>query len=380
VSCTWSNADGSRTTTAIVRRDTSPPRVSATADRGPDANGWYSRAVGIQFTGDDATSGVASCTSGTYSGPDSAAARASGSCTDWAGNTGSTTFELRYDATAPSVEAKADRPPNAKGWYNRSVTVAFLGSDAVSGVDVCDAPVLYKGPDAAKATVSGTCSDKASNKSAPTGLDLKYDTAPPKLGKVRAVIDTKAIVLRWTASPDTYSVAVVRRPGLRSQKPSTLFNRRGRAFADRRVKSGVKYRYTVTAYDEAGNGAAKALAAQLGAGRASAAKAVATRPAATRALTRPARDARVSAPPTLVWPTVREATYYNVQLYRGSTKILSVWPRTTRFQLQPSWRFGGRGYRLAPGRYRWYVWPGLGPLSANKYGKRIVSRDFVLTR
>ena len=53
-----------------VRKDSSPPGVSASASRGPDANGWYTSPVSFSFTGDDGASGVASCTSGTYSGPD----------------------------------------------------------------------------------------------------------------------------------------------------------------------------------------------------------------------------------------------------------------------------------------------------------------------
>ena len=78
--------------------------------------------------------------------------------------------------------------------------------------------------------------------------------------------------------------------------------------------------------------------------------------------------------------TVPGATYYNVQLFRGNRKVLSVWPRQARFQLRAAWRFGGSSHRLTPGRYHWYVWPGFGRVSASRYGKRAASRDFVLTR
>ena len=53
-----------------VRKDSSPPNVTASASRGPDANGWYTSPVSFNFSGEDGASGVASCTSGTYGGPD----------------------------------------------------------------------------------------------------------------------------------------------------------------------------------------------------------------------------------------------------------------------------------------------------------------------
>jgi hypothetical protein len=69
-----------------------------------------------------------------------------------------------------------------------------------------------------------------------------------------------------------------------------------------------------------------------------------------------------------------------VQLYRDGQKILTVWPKAHSFRLQASWTYQGRRYTLTPGRYRWYVWPGFGSLSANRYGKLIGSRSFVVLR
>src|SRR6185436_8946629 len=83
-----------------------------------------------------------------------------------------------------------------------------------------------------------------------------------------------------------------------------------------------------------------------------------------RALLAPARSATVTAPPLLRWTPVRGARYYNVQLLRGDRKVLSAWPRRAELQLDARWRFRGRARRLAPGRYRWFVWPGQGPRRA----------------
>jgi hypothetical protein len=364
-------------TTVNVKRDATPPTVRGSADRGPDANGWYTREIKIEFSGSDALSGVSGCSSSaSYSGPDSGAARISGTCTDGAGNAGSTNYEVKYDATPPTVAAKAERQPDANGWYNHAVKVAFLGTDTVSGVDTCVPPVEYKGPDTQKAALSGTCRDKAGHTSAPASLELKYDTKPPALQRVNAELKSTGVVLRWKASADSLAFAVVRRPGLHGPKPSTVYKGPKRAFTDQRLQNGVKYRYTVTAYDQAGNGAAKVLLAQPR----SLTKSVRSQPAiATPALKRPAADARLQAPPLLTWGSVPKATYYNVQLYRDGAKILTVWPKTPKFRLQQSWRYDGRTFRLTPGRYRWYVWPGFGLLNASSYGKLVGTRQFVVT-
>jgi predicted outer membrane repeat protein len=158
---------------------TAPTDITAGFDRDPDSNGWYNHAVTVTFTGQDATSGIGSCTSVTYSGPDTASASITGSCTDVAGNqSASTDASLKYDATAPTnVVASPDRAPNGAGWYNAPVTFTFSGDDATSGIGSC-APVTYSGPDNATASVSGGCTDVAGN---PTTVSstIAYDATAP---------------------------------------------------------------------------------------------------------------------------------------------------------------------------------------------------------
>jgi hypothetical protein len=76
-------------------------------------------------------------------------------------------------------------------------------------------------------------------------------------------------------------------------------------------------------------------------------------------------------PPLLRWTPVRRARYYNVQLFRGGRKVLSVWPARPLYQLKKSWSFRGKRQRLVPGHYHWIVWPGFGPRSKTNYGKQI---------
>jgi hypothetical protein len=83
--------------------DRTLPSVSATPARPPDYNGWYNHPVGVAFTGADATSGLHSCTSAGYGGPDAAGVVVGGSCRDVAGNVGQSSFALNYDATPPAT-------------------------------------------------------------------------------------------------------------------------------------------------------------------------------------------------------------------------------------------------------------------------------------
>jgi hypothetical protein len=103
------NSQVSKTTSPLMIDNTPPTGLSASAARGPDANGWYNHAFAINWTGTDATSGVASCTSLTYSGPDSGAAGVSGGCTDVAGTSSLTPFGFQYDATPPQLSSVSVR-------------------------------------------------------------------------------------------------------------------------------------------------------------------------------------------------------------------------------------------------------------------------------
>jgi len=96
------------------------------------------------------------------------------------------------------------------------------------------------------------------------------------------------------------------------------------------------------------------------------------------ALSTPGKGAKLRHPPKLTWAKVSGASYYNVQLFRDSKKILSVWPLKTSLSLPRTWSFGGKHYRLAPGTYRWYVWPGYGPRTASKYGKLLGGSAFLI--
>ena len=348
------------TQTFPLRYDATPPSIFFTPSREPDMNGWYNHSLSVAFSGNDAVSGLDTCSApSTYTGPDSRTGSLTGTCSDKAGNVGFGSFGLEYDATAPrSVAGAPSRPPDARDWYNHALTVGFAGVDDMSGIASCSRG-SYGGPDNANASVGGSCVDNAGNVAAATPFGLRYDATPPSVADVTVVPGDRTAIVRWSVSPDTTGVTVTRTAGNKSQ-PMTVYRGSDAVYTDRGLTDGVRYRYTVTAFDAADNSAAGS------------AEATPTAP-----LYSPPAGARLTRPPRLAWKPVAMARYYNVQVWRRK-KIFSAWPAGTSLRLPRAWTFQGRRYRLAPGRYRWYVWPGQGARSAKRYGSLLGSSSFVI--
>jgi hypothetical protein len=179
VTCT-DKAGNSSPGAVVVRYDATPPAVSsASTARAADSNGWYNHPVGVDWHGADATSGIASCSSLMYGGPDGANAETHGTCTDAAGNAAGLDFSLHYDSTPPTVAVSAARPADHDGWYSHPVSISWSGSDVTSGIDSCTAPLVYDGPDSANASSGGRCTDRAGNTASPPALSFRYDATPP---------------------------------------------------------------------------------------------------------------------------------------------------------------------------------------------------------
>lgn len=358
-SCAVSWGQVSKTTSYTIQIEVSDPTATASLARPPDSNGWYNHPVGVSVQG-SAFSGIASCTPATtYYGPDMMGATVSGSCTDNAGKKAAASVGFHYDATPPTVTgAMPSRPPDFNGWYNHPVSFAFAGTDALSGIDSCST-VTYVGPDNANAQVVGSCRDRAGNV-ASLAIPFRYQATPPSL-EVADDPGDGIVQLRWQASAD---LEIVRSPGVNGAATTVVYKGNSGSFDDTRVRDGVHYKYTFTAQDQAGNVTVRTLFAT---------------PLGPRLLA-PPPHATLTAPPLLQWTPVRGATYYNVQLFRRGHKVLSIWPGAAQLQLKRAWRFAGRHYRLTPGRYRWYVWPGFGRRAAGRYGPKVGMGTFVIER
>jgi hypothetical protein len=370
---------------------TAPAVTNAQAARGPDAGGWYNRAVPVAFSGTDETSGVDACTNVTYGGPDSATAAVSGTCGDKAGNVSAPgQLGFKYDETSPVVTgAQPERPPDHAGWFVSPVRFGFTATDATSGMDVCF-PVDYAGPDGADAVLVGRCRDRAGN-GGTRDFTVDYDATPPTLS-LSAESGDGSVALSWQTSPDATSVEVARTPGVDGAPSSVVFSGPGTSFVDGLVDNGTRYSYEVRVRDAAANASTQTVVGFPTAPPPSAesAPAVSEVVAAPKVATPPRKRPAIapaagsvfpaSAPPLMEWPSVRRARYYNVQLFRGKRKLLSVWPARPRYQLERKWRFRGKPRRLVPGTYRWMVWPGYGKRAKGRYGKPIVRSTFVIEK
>lgn len=148
LSCSATSDGGTTTITKTIKVDKTPPTIAGVPDRAPNPSGWYTAPLTVSFDGTDPTSGIGACTSATYAGPDNAAASASGSCTDGAGNVAGATYPFKYDATAPFLSPIQTKPGN------RSVQLTWRAGSDTRLVEVLRAPgrngqgesMIYRGP------------------------------------------------------------------------------------------------------------------------------------------------------------------------------------------------------------------------------------------
>jgi len=320
------------------------------------ANGWYTSNVTVNWAIDPPPDSSTGCDAFTLTADTRGTTH---TCTaSWGQVHIDYPLTIRLDKTPPVVRAVPDRQPDANGWYNHLLRVPFSGTDATSGIAGCSS-ASYGGPDTAAASLSGTCTDKAGNVGRAT-FSFAYDATPPTLAKVTVVHGNRSVDLRWRASADAPLAQVTRSTTGKGAKSTTVYRGPGKAYRDKGLRVGAKYRYTVTAFDAASNSATKTVSVT-----------------ATGPLLSPVPGARVSAPPRLVWTPVRGATYYNVQLVRNG-RILSSWPARPYLKLSRTWTYKGRRYRLRTGSYRWYVWPGFGRVAQATYGRLLGGSSFVV--
>jgi hypothetical protein len=202
-------------------------------------------------------------------------------------------------------------------------------------------------------------------------------TPPDNVAGLKVKVGNRLVRLTWKLpKAKDFDHLEISRSGTAPGAEATLvYKGKAKAFSDRNVQNGSEYRYVVTSFDDAGN--------------ASGGVAVTATP--KRALlVSPPDGAKLTGPPKLVWvastgklsfeAATAATRYYNVQLYRGSVKVLSAWPAKNSLVLRKAWKYRGRRYRLTKATYRWYVWPGIGAKANAKYGPLLGTSTFTITR
>ncbi|HEX5923447.1 MAG TPA: hypothetical protein VFY45_06420 [Baekduia sp.] len=321
-------------------------------------NGWFTSEVTVKWAPSGAT--VSACGTQTLT-TDTAGTPVTCTASDDTSSV-TRTVTVHLDKTPPTaVGATPARPPDVGPFYTAPLPIAWSAIDSTSGIAACTA-LTYSGPDGPAAAPAGTCRDRAGNISAPLPLTFNYDTTAPTVADLLATVGAdRMATLRWTPGADAQTVSVVRRPGDGAAATRAVLDGPATTHEvlDGPLTAGMTYTYSVTVRDAAGNAAT--------------ASAMVTAPAATViAASQAGAKAKAKAKakrPTLTWRARPKVKYYNLQLFRNGHKILSAWPTVTHYTLKASWRYRGHTYKLAAGRYRWYVWPGYGPRAAHRYGR-----------
>jgi hypothetical protein len=350
-------------------QDSTPPEVTVTIDGIAGTNNWYRGSsqgnfVIVRWSVSEPESPSTLSTSGCepaikIDGPNTGTTRKC-TATSEGGTTEKTTKVIKIDADPPTgVLASVSRGSDFNGWYNHPFAIRWGGSDAMSGIAGCTS-LTYGGPDVAGGAVSGGCTDVAGN-TALAPLALNYDATPPGLDKVSVASGAGVDVVHWSSSSPADTI-VVRRAARGSKTEKTVFQGSAASFSDKRIQSGLEYVYELQAYDQAGNWSQKVTAAGL---------------PKVLTLRKTPYTPRAARKPILRWAAVRGASYYHVQLFRGSKRILALWPGDHQVGLPAAWKWAGKRYRLGPGRYRWYVWAGIGRRAFANY-KTLGSAQFIV--
>jgi len=292
------------------------------------------------------------------------------------GNTGSASFSVSVvDTTKPNLVVPASRSVYATTEAgipaSDPAAAAFLsGATAVDLVDPHpaisnNAPALFAvGTTVVTFTATDASGNAVSKQASLEVLPLpppgtpQLPPPPPRkppanVANLKAVAGDTRVQLSWE-TPKGVDHVVVTRALSAGGEMQIVYTGSATSFIDRGVVNGVEYRYLAVSVDANGD--------------TSAGVAVVALPKETQLLS-PKDGTRVRRPPKLVWRAQQGATYYNVQLFRDNVKILSAWPAKAALALKATWRYAKKTYRLTPGVYRWYVWPGYGPRSATDYGE-----------
>jgi hypothetical protein len=184
----------------------------------------------------------------------------------------------------------------------------------------------------------------------PTPDAATWTVATNRVAGLRAVAGDHRVRLNWT---NPTGIRFRRIEIRRGSGQLLVYSGRGTEFIDTRVFNGRTYKYSVVVFDDLGRPSPSARVFALPHGK----------------LVAPRDGTKVLGAPLLRWQPRANATYYNVQIYRNGKKILSRWPTRARFQLTTQWRYQGRLYRLRDGRYLWFVFPGFGKKTADRYGR-----------
>jgi hypothetical protein len=233
---------------------------------------------------------------------------------------------------------------------NGSYTVCNVVIDNAGHVAVFAVPVTVANPVAPPPPppVVGAPSGVVSSAPPVVAPSVPADTTAPKpptrlsviLPRAKASTGTVPVTLRWvkpTAS-DLARVVVVLNLRHAPHSPSngsTIYHGLGSSAVLKLAAGGTGY-VALFAYDHSGNVSKPAQ------------KVVSLAPLIPL---RPFTGSTVTTAPRLTWTSQKATAYYNVQLFRNGTRVLTGWPSQAAFTIPAG--------KLKPGTYVWFVWPAI---------------------
>lgn len=185
-----------------VKVDATKPTIGySLLSESTPVNGWFNKAVTVDFDCSDTPSGIASCLGDTTLG-EGKDQSVTGTATDVAGHiTSAIASDIDIDVTAPKVSTVLTpaAPDGTGGWYVTAVGVDFQCTDALSGIATCPDDTTIGESKAGGA--SGTAVDEAGNSTTASVSGLKVDTSDPTIGYT--VTSAAAKVNGWYPKPVT---------------------------------------------------------------------------------------------------------------------------------------------------------------------------------
>jgi uncharacterized protein YjbJ (UPF0337 family) len=169
--------------TTAVKVDNNTPTITGAATPAANGFGWNNTSVDVTFTCTDAESGIAGCGPNATVGTEGANQQVHGDTQDVVGNVNSATVDhISIDKTAPTLAGAPTTDANGAGWYNGDVTVAWTGTDALSGIDPstqpADSTITGQGNNLG---ASASISDKAGNQKTATVNGINVDRTAPAI-------------------------------------------------------------------------------------------------------------------------------------------------------------------------------------------------------
>ncbi len=328
--------------------DTSPPVIVLEIRGALGENGWHIENTTLEWKPSDPESQLRTTTGCGVTTVSEETAGTSFTCTaeNNAGLRFSATYVVKLDKFAPRIDRVTARPPDANGWFNHRIDFAPEAADSISDTS-CNSIPSYGGPNTRRLRIVVRCRDEAGHRVSAERF-YKYDETPPR--RVRIVRGRPPDRYGWYSHK--LRIRFVGRDGMSGIAACTSRMYRGPNTARAAVRGSCR--------DRAGNETFRTARFRY-----------------SKPLLTPAAGTLLESPPLLDWVSVPNARRYNVQLWHDGRKLLSRWPRGSRFDLDRRWRYAGRARILMRGEeYTWYVWPRL----RGGYGELLGRSSFTFRR